>query len=189
MPRFGNEARDGRSERSTGTRSDGTEDVASGVSSNTRQMSFRGARPEPCFDRALISERQRGGDLMAFNLTRGDTRPILIGLAIAALLGWGLFIYAELHGAAQNQKARQQISRLSTSEESFKTQLAQQQQASGSLADRVQGFERDVILAELKRNGNHITNTAKALGLERSHLYKKAEQVGIDLSALRQGSG
>src|SRR4051812_18637991 len=63
------------------------------------------------------------------------------------------------------------------------------QTASGSLADRVQGFERDVILAELKRNGNHITNTAKALGLERSHLYKKAEQVGIDLSALRQGSG
>src|SRR3954466_2971805 len=72
---------------------------------------------------------------MAFNLTRGDTRPILIGLAIAAFLGWGLFIYAELHGAAQNQKARQQISRLSTSEESFKPQLAQQQQASGSLAD------------------------------------------------------
>src|SRR3954464_7297644 len=135
MPRFWNEGRDGRSERSTGARSDGTEDVASGVSSNTRQMSFRGARPEPCFDRALISERQRGGDLMAFNLTRGDTRPILIGLAIVALFGWGLFIYAELHGAAQNQKARQQISRLSTSEESFKTQLAQQQQASGSLAD------------------------------------------------------
>ena len=46
---------------------------------------------------------------MAINLTRGDTRPILIGLAIAAVLGWGLFIYAELHGAAQNQKARQQI--------------------------------------------------------------------------------
>ena len=61
------------------------------------------------------------------------------------------------------------------------------QAASGSLADRVQGFERDVILAELKRNSNHITNTAKALGLERSHLYKKAGQVGIDLSALRQG--
>ena len=78
--------------------------------------SFRGPRPEPCFDRALIPEQQRGGDLMAFNLTRGDTRPILIGLALAALLGWGLFIYAELHGAAQNQKARQQISQLSTSE-------------------------------------------------------------------------
>jgi two-component system, NtrC family, nitrogen regulation response regulator NtrX len=56
----------------------------------------------------------------------------------------------------------------------------------GPLADRVQAYEREVILAELKRNQNHITNTAKALGLERSHLYKKAEQVGIDLRAVRQ---
>jgi len=53
----------------------------------------------------------------------------------------------------------------------------------------VQQYEREVILAELKRNNNHITNAAKALGLERSHLYKKAEQLGIDLRALRQESG
>jgi len=59
---------------------------------------------------------------------------------------------------------------------------------SGPLTERVQGFEREVILAELKRNHFHITNTAKALGLERSHLYKKAEQLGIDLQALRQES-
>ena len=58
--------------------------------------------------------------------------------------------------------------------------------ASGPLADRVQAYEREVILAELKRNHNHITNTAKALGLERSHLYKKAEQLGLDLRSLRQ---
>src|SRR5690349_17921084 len=57
---------------------------------------------------------------------------------------------------------------------------------SGNLADRVQGFERDVILAELKRHRSHITNTAKALGLERSHFYKKCEQLGIDLSAVRK---
>jgi two-component system, NtrC family, nitrogen regulation response regulator NtrX len=55
----------------------------------------------------------------------------------------------------------------------------------GTLAERVQGFEHEVILAELKRHRHHITNTAKALGLERSHLYKKAEQLGIDLQALR----
>ena len=60
---------------------------------------------------------------------------------------------------------------------------------SGPLADRVQHYEREVILAELKRNHNHITNAAKALGVERSHLYKKAEQLGIDLRALRQESG
>jgi DNA-binding NtrC family response regulator len=52
---------------------------------------------------------------------------------------------------------------------------------SGSLADRVQKFEREVILAELKRAGFHMTNAARALGLERSHLYKKAEQLGIDI--------
>src|SRR6185369_11810070 len=58
--------------------------------------------------------------------------------------------------------------------------------STGPLSDRVQQYEREVILAELKRNNNHITNAAKALGLERSHLYKKAEQLGIDLRALRQ---
>ena len=55
----------------------------------------------------------------------------------------------------------------------------------GPLAERVSGFEREVILAELKRNHNHITNTAKALGLERSHLYKKCQQVGIDLHSVK----
>jgi DNA-binding NtrC family response regulator len=53
--------------------------------------------------------------------------------------------------------------------------------SSGTLADRVDKFEREVILSELKRAGFHMTNAAKALGLERSHLYKKAEQLGIDL--------
>jgi two-component system nitrogen regulation response regulator NtrX len=49
----------------------------------------------------------------------------------------------------------------------------------------VRAFERQTILAELKRNHHQISNTARALGLERSHLYKKAEQVGIDLKAIR----
>jgi two-component system nitrogen regulation response regulator NtrX len=55
----------------------------------------------------------------------------------------------------------------------------------GPLAERVRAFEKQAILAELKRNHNQISNTARALGLERSHLYKKAEQVGIDLKAAR----
>ena len=57
---------------------------------------------------------------------------------------------------------------------------------SGPLHSRVQDFERETILAELKRHQFHITNTAKALGLERSHLYKKCEQLGIDLSAMKE---
>jgi len=59
---------------------------------------------------------------------------------------------------------------------------------SGPLANRVRAFEKQTILAELKRNHNQISNTARALGLERSHLYKKAEQVGIDLKAVRNES-
>jgi two-component system nitrogen regulation response regulator NtrX len=56
----------------------------------------------------------------------------------------------------------------------------------GTLAQRVEAFERETLLAELKRNHHHMTNTAKALGLERSHLYKKCQQLGIDLRALRE---
>ena len=44
----------------------------------------------------------------------------------------------------------------------------------------------DLELAELKRSNFHMTNTARALGLERSHLYKKAEQLGIDIRKQRR---
>jgi transcriptional regulator with GAF, ATPase, and Fis domain len=60
---------------------------------------------------------------------------------------------------------------------------------SGALADRVQSFEREVILAELKRSHQNVSLAAKTLGLERSHLYKKAEQLGIDLRAMRREQG
>jgi DNA-binding NtrC family response regulator len=60
---------------------------------------------------------------------------------------------------------------------------------SGPLADRVQCFEREVILAELKRSHHNMSMAAKSLGLERSHLYKKAEQLGIDLRTLRREQG
>ncbi|HET7101282.1 MAG TPA: helix-turn-helix domain-containing protein, partial [Terriglobia bacterium] len=55
--------------------------------------------------------------------------------------------------------------------------------AAGPLASRVAEFERATLLAELKRNHHHVTNTAKALGLERSHFYKKCQQLGISLQA------
>jgi DNA-binding NtrC family response regulator len=58
--------------------------------------------------------------------------------------------------------------------------------ASGPLATRVDAFEREVILAELKRSHSNVSLAAKSLGLERSHLYKKAEQLGIDLRAMRR---
>jgi DNA-binding NtrC family response regulator len=59
--------------------------------------------------------------------------------------------------------------------------------SSGNLSDQVDEFERQTILSELRRHHHHITNTAKALGLERSHLYKKCQQLGIDLHSERKG--
>jgi len=58
----------------------------------------------------------------------------------------------------------------------------------GTLAQRVDSFEREQLLAELKRHNQRMTDTAKALGLERSHLYKKCQALGIDLRALRRGA-
>jgi len=52
---------------------------------------------------------------------------------------------------------------------------------STALADRVLQFERAEVLKELDRHSRNISQTAKALGLERSHLYKKCQQLGIDL--------
>jgi two-component system nitrogen regulation response regulator NtrX len=56
--------------------------------------------------------------------------------------------------------------------------------ADGTLAERVLRFERVEVLKELERHNRHITQAAKALGLERSHLYKKCQQLGIDLKSL-----
>src|SRR4029077_8528694 len=56
----------------------------------------------------------------------------------------------------------------------------------GTLVQRTEAFEREVLLAEIRRHNFHMTNVARALGLERSHLYKKCQQLGIDLQSLRK---
>ncbi len=58
--------------------------------------------------------------------------------------------------------------------------------APGTLLQRTEAFEREVLLAELRRHNFHMTNVARALGLERSHLYKKCQQLGIALQSLRK---
>jgi two-component system nitrogen regulation response regulator NtrX len=60
---------------------------------------------------------------------------------------------------------------------------------SGTLAQRMESFEREVLVAELRRHHHHMTNAARALGLERSHLYKKCQQLGIDLRSERKSEG
>ncbi len=56
--------------------------------------------------------------------------------------------------------------------------------ARGTLAERVEAFERSVVLSEIQNQHRNITRAAAALGLERSHLYKKCQQLGIDLRDL-----
>jgi DNA-binding NtrC family response regulator len=56
----------------------------------------------------------------------------------------------------------------------------------GSFAERVEAFERETVLAEMARHNHNMAETARALGLERSHLYKKCQQLGIDVRAVRQ---
>jgi two-component system, NtrC family, nitrogen regulation response regulator NtrX len=56
----------------------------------------------------------------------------------------------------------------------------------GTLAARTELFEKEVLLTEIRRHNFHMTNVARALGLERSHLYKKCQQLGIDLQSLRR---
>lgn len=55
----------------------------------------------------------------------------------------------------------------------------------GTLEQRTEAFEREVLLAEIRHHNFHMTNVARALGLERSHLYKKCQQLSIDLHSLR----
>jgi DNA-binding NtrC family response regulator len=62
----------------------------------------------------------------------------------------------------------------------FETGGASVPAGSGSLSDRMDAHEREIILAELKKHNYKMTDTARALGLERSHLYKKCQQLGIE---------
>jgi two-component system nitrogen regulation response regulator NtrX len=62
----------------------------------------------------------------------------------------------------------------------FDSSTAHVPDQNGPLSDRMDAHEREIILAELKKHNYKMTDTAKALGLERSHLYKKCQQLGIE---------
>jgi DNA-binding NtrC family response regulator len=74
----------------------------------------------------------------------------------------------------------------SSSSTSFTSSTSSASCSSGTLAERTESFEKEVLLAEIRRHNFHMTNVARALGLERSHLYKKCQQLGIDLQSLRK---
>jgi DNA-binding NtrC family response regulator len=53
--------------------------------------------------------------------------------------------------------------------------------AEGTLRDLADAYEREVIRERLRRFAGHVTNAARSLGLERSHLYKKCRQLGLEI--------
>ncbi|TMQ03556.1 MAG: sigma-54-dependent Fis family transcriptional regulator [Deltaproteobacteria bacterium] len=55
--------------------------------------------------------------------------------------------------------------------------------------DLVSAAEREIIMAALEANDHHVSNTARELQLERSHLYKKMRALGIDHRADDEGAG
>jgi two-component system nitrogen regulation response regulator NtrX len=49
----------------------------------------------------------------------------------------------------------------------------------GSLDEARKAYEKDYVLKTLESMGGNVTHTAAALGLERSHLYRKMKALGI----------
>lgn len=66
--------------------------------------------------------------------------------------------------------------------------LSQRKLESGrfkTLDEARKAYERDYVLRTLDAQGGNMTRTAQALGLERSHLYRKMKALGIDPTAPR----
>jgi two-component system nitrogen regulation response regulator NtrX len=50
-----------------------------------------------------------------------------------------------------------------------------------TLLEAREAYERDYILKKLDECAGNITRTAEALGLERSHLYRKMKALGVNV--------
>jgi two-component system nitrogen regulation response regulator NtrX len=49
-----------------------------------------------------------------------------------------------------------------------------------TLSEARMAFDRDYILKKLEENSGNISRTADALGIERSHLYRKLKSLKIN---------
>ena len=50
-----------------------------------------------------------------------------------------------------------------------------------TLLEAREAYERDYILKKLDECGGNVTRAAEALGLERSHLYRKMKALGVNV--------
>ena len=67
------------------------------------------------------------------------------------------------------------------------SRIAASRRTPAPLREARRQFERTYIVAVLEQNGWHVANAARALGLQRPNLYRKARQLEIDLR--RSGGG
>ncbi len=63
--------------------------------------------------------------------------------------------------------------------ELFRASSRMAQQPNATLHEARSAYEREFILRKLEENQWHMTRTAEALGLERSHLYRRMRSLGI----------
>jgi two-component system nitrogen regulation response regulator NtrX len=63
--------------------------------------------------------------------------------------------------------------------ELFRASSRMAQQPNATLHEARDAYEREFILRKLEENQWHMTRTAEALGLERSHLYRRMRSLGI----------
>ncbi len=63
--------------------------------------------------------------------------------------------------------------------ELFRASSRMAQQPNATLHEARSAYEREFILRKLEENQWHMTRTAEALGLERSHLYRRMRTLGI----------
>jgi len=63
--------------------------------------------------------------------------------------------------------------------ELFRASSRMTQQPNATLHEARDAYEREFILRKLEENQWHMTRTAEALGLERSHLYRRMRSLGI----------
>lgn len=59
---------------------------------------------------------------------------------------------------------------------------------SGNLSERIDAFERAVIMAEISRNGGTLKSTYESLGVSRKGLYEKMRRLGISSEDRSDGS-
>ncbi len=61
----------------------------------------------------------------------------------------------------------------------FRSHKPLEQSSFNSLHEARSAYEKDYILKKLNEHGGNVSRTAEALGLERSHLYRKMRSLGI----------